>query len=138
MLSNIILVSHVINIFFIFLIGVAYLGKKTCMPYHIQALGMSWQDIPSNTRLIIMALMKVAGSGFIATSIATACLLINYLSYGTYGLLVVVFVVECLVWLFSTLITFKVARTTGASTPWLFCAIILFLTVVTLILSFFV
>ena len=45
------------------------------MPYHSLALAKSWSEIEANTQTLILALMRVAGGGFISTGIAIAILL---------------------------------------------------------------
>ncbi|AFZ44748.1 hypothetical protein PCC7418_2606 [Halothece sp. PCC 7418] len=56
--------------------GVIYLMKKQFMPYHSQALGSSWSELDSNLQVLILALMKVAGSGFLVTGLTMLLLLI--------------------------------------------------------------
>ena len=45
------------------------------MPYHSLALAKSWSEIEANTQTLILALMRVAGGGFISTGIAIIILL---------------------------------------------------------------
>ncbi len=46
------------------------------MPYHSEALGSSWSDVGPKTQVLILALMRVAGGGFLATGLAMFILLI--------------------------------------------------------------
>ena len=46
------------------------------MPYHSEALGSSWSDVEPKTQVLILALMRVAGGGFLATGLAISILLI--------------------------------------------------------------
>jgi len=46
------------------------------MPYHSLALGKSWSEVEPNTQTLILALMKAAGGGFLATGIVILILLI--------------------------------------------------------------
>lgn len=58
------------------LFGVIYLVKQQFMPYHQQALGMSWSELDAKMRVLILALMRATGGGFLATGIALLLLLI--------------------------------------------------------------
>ena len=46
------------------------------MPYHAEALEMSWSELSENMRVLILALMRAAGGGFLATGLAIFVLLI--------------------------------------------------------------
>ena len=56
--------------------GFIYLIKNQFMPYHSEALGLSWSDLEPNLQILILALMRVAGGGFLATGLAMLILLI--------------------------------------------------------------
>lgn len=55
--------------------GVIYLTRTQFMPYHSLALGKQWSEVESNTQTLILALMKVAGGGFVVTGITILVLL---------------------------------------------------------------
>lgn len=44
------------------------------MPYHAEAAGMTWYAIDSNFQYLFMAGMKIAGTGFILSSLTIAFL----------------------------------------------------------------
>ena len=46
------------------------------MPYHAEALSLSWSELAENTQVLILALMRAAGSGFLAAGLAVFVLLI--------------------------------------------------------------
>jgi hypothetical protein len=52
-----------------------YLFRGKFMPYHADALGRSWGELDAETRVLIMALMRVAGGGWLATTVAIALIL---------------------------------------------------------------
>ncbi len=56
--------------------GLIYLIKNQFMPYHSEALGLSWSDLEPNLQVLILALMRAAGGGFLATGLAMLILLI--------------------------------------------------------------
>ena len=135
MLIKLVIFLHSINIFFLVLFGSIYLFKKTCMSYHVQALGLAWQDVPVNTRLIILALMKIAGSGWLAAAAALIYLLILLASQGSFFICAAIFSIELLIWVPSTYVTFKVSSNTGAKTPWLLCLLLFCLAFITFLIS---
>ena len=55
--------------------GAVYLTRSEFMPYHSLALAKPWSEVEPNTQTLILALMRVAGGGFIATGISVAILL---------------------------------------------------------------
>ncbi len=58
------------------LFGLIYLLKNQFMPYHSKALGLAWSEIDENMQVLIIALMRAAGGGFLATGLAMFILLI--------------------------------------------------------------
>lgn len=58
------------------LFGLIYLIKNQFMPYHSAALGSLWSDLEANWQVLIIALMRAAGGGFLATGLAMFILLI--------------------------------------------------------------
>ncbi|WP_319422709.1 hypothetical protein [Pleurocapsa sp. FMAR1] len=46
------------------------------MPYHAEALSLSWSKLEENMQVLILALMRAAGGGFLATGLAIFVLLI--------------------------------------------------------------
>jgi len=50
----------------VFIFGFAYLLKPSFMPYHAEAVGMPWEDVPYNFQRLIWTYMKAASGGWIA------------------------------------------------------------------------
>ena len=69
------LVCYGVVAFISLVFGVIYLTRTQFMPYHSLALGKQWSEVESNTQTLILALMKVAGSGFVVTGITILVLL---------------------------------------------------------------
>lgn len=57
------------------LFGLIYLAKNQFMPYHAEALGLSWSELEEKMQVLILALMRAAGGGFLATGLAISVLL---------------------------------------------------------------
>lgn len=53
-----------------YVFGITYLFRKQCMPYHLQALEREWSSVPNSTRVLCLALMRVAGGGYIALALS--------------------------------------------------------------------
>jgi hypothetical protein len=49
--------------------GIIYLLRTSFMPYHSEALSMTWNEVESSTQVLILALMRAVSGGFIASSI---------------------------------------------------------------------
>ena len=68
-------ICYGVNAFIALIFGVIYLTRPQFMPYHSLALATPWSEVEPNTQTLILALMRVAGGGFIATAIAIMVLL---------------------------------------------------------------
>ena len=56
--------------------GVIYLTRPTLMPYHLKAIGRSWADLSAPMQTLFLALMRVAGTGFLTTALSMLILLL--------------------------------------------------------------
>lgn len=57
------------------LMGLAYLGRREFMPYHAQALGQRWDELPASARALFLASMRIIGSAWLGLSIALGLML---------------------------------------------------------------
>jgi hypothetical protein len=55
--------------------GLLYLVSPQFMPYHAVAIGTKWSDLGPSHRILIHALMKAAGAGFLGSAVAGAFVL---------------------------------------------------------------
>jgi len=62
--------------FFLIIFGVIYLTRPTLMPYHLDAIGRSWADLDTPMQTLFLALMRVAGTGFLITALSMLLLLL--------------------------------------------------------------
>jgi hypothetical protein len=97
--------------------GIRLLASKTFLPFHQQAVGILWSDIPEGIRVLILALMRVAGIGTLVT--AVLCLLNVFPSFFGINRLLSVLIGGCTViyWLTIFGITLYVHKRTNANTP---------------------
>jgi hypothetical protein len=56
--------------------GVRFLFRSDFMPYHAVAVGMPWSEVPGPFRILIMALLKLAGGGWLTLAVAEFVLLL--------------------------------------------------------------
>ena len=56
--------------------GIAYLAAHKIMSYHCEAIGKSWDELPSGTQIMSLCFMKSAAAGMLSTGIAMVMLLI--------------------------------------------------------------
>lgn len=115
--------------------GVAYLLCQTIMPYHEEAIGMEWIDIPIASQLLLQALIKAAGGGFLVTGVAVLIILVIPFRNGEKW---PIWAIPLLVALWTVPAAyggFQAARGTNASIPWWMLGVVLALTVVGSLLS---
>ncbi len=55
--------------------GIVYLASPAAMPYHEAAMETSFSALGGGEQAVVLALMRVAGGGFVATALASAFLL---------------------------------------------------------------
>ena len=79
-----IMVLHVLSICFylggdaiLVVFAALYLLRPTVMPYHLDAIGKRWEEIEQGTQIVLLALMRAAGAGYLALSGAAACLVVG-------------------------------------------------------------
>jgi hypothetical protein len=55
--------------------GVMFLARSEFMPYHADAVGMRWPEVPRPFQTLIMALLKLAGGAWLTVAVAELVLL---------------------------------------------------------------
>jgi len=101
--------------------GMRLLLAQRFLPFHQQAVGVLWDDIPGRTQLLLLALMRVAGLGSLgAALLALAACAGGSLGLGriaslVFGLSVVAY------WAGLFGVTSHVHGATGAATPYRTC-----------------
>jgi hypothetical protein len=56
--------------------GLLYVTATECMPYHADALGASWAELPPNYQGFLLGVLKAMGAGSVAASLALLVLLL--------------------------------------------------------------
>lgn len=99
--------------------GVVYVTSSTFIGYHSTAVGMEWADVPEGFQELILALMRVAGGGWLALSIFTfsSVLLGGLSNFPTMRWALPASIIAFYGATFYA--TWSVYTATGAPTPWL-------------------
>lgn len=105
------------------------------MPYHSEALGLSWTELEENMQVLIIALMRAAGGGFLATGIAMLVLLIIPWRAGDRWAIYTVPAIGLCTSLGTLYATLLVKTRTPGTPPVILSLITLVLTVIGFILS---
>lgn len=116
--------------------GLIYLFRPEFMPYHAVAVGQRWPEVDPAFQILIMALMRVVGGGFLATSCAIGILLFKPFRQGirwSYWAIPVIGLIFSLSTLYATL---YVTLNTPASPPLIPAALGTLLFVIGFVLSF--
>ncbi|OBU69793.1 hypothetical protein A9K58_03745 [Stenotrophomonas maltophilia] len=111
--------SYLLAFFVVALFATAYLKRSEFMPYHGEAVGLAWAGIQPRMQVLLMALIKVVGAGWIALAGAGVMLALLIFLGGHFALpQLIAFQGFCLL---ATLPPVAVAagvrRRTGARTP---------------------
>jgi hypothetical protein len=105
------------------------------LPFNEQASGKSWEEVDKNLQYVILALMKVAGLGFLMAGILLiVCPVYMYLNPETFlrYLVPLVAIPYCLgLFIFS----FGLFKKTQAETPWKNSLLALVIIIISAILS---
>lgn len=102
-----------------FTMSMVFLTSREFFPYHAEASGMIWSEIPSGLQLVLLSLIRLAGFGWLVFALGLGFLIIycyhirnDVLSYFTIPALIFIY--------FSGVfgITYYVYIQTHANTPW--------------------
>jgi hypothetical protein len=98
--------------------GGIYLARSQFLPYHSEAIGMSWQSLPANTQVLFLALIHVAGAFGVSLGCAVASLVLvpfrRAEAWAEWTIPAVLLYPHAA----ALAVTSEVARKTGAHTPW--------------------
>ncbi|MCW3804659.1 hypothetical protein [Plebeiibacterium marinum] len=71
-------ISNYLASVILFIFGCLYLFNNTFMSYHGEALHATWNDLDSSVQILILALMRAVGGGFLAVAIVIALLQVKF------------------------------------------------------------
>ncbi len=99
-------------------LGITYLVKSSFMPYHDAALAQSWSELGSNIQVLILALMRVAGGGWIAMAFIITALIIKPFWKDQQWALITLPLIILLFYIPNLWATLSVAMKTPGDPPW--------------------
>jgi len=102
----------------LFVFALIYLFRSEFMPYHAAAVGQSWKEIDPSFQILILALMKVTGGGWLSAAVALIILLLKPFKEGSKWAFRAIPVIGLTASLSSLYVTIYVAVNTPASPPW--------------------
>ena len=119
-----------------FVFAYIYLFRPEFMPYHADAVGSSWNEMDASIKVLIIALMRVSGGGWLATSLSITLLLVARIKFQKiyFGFaLVLVGLGGLIPTLYATL---YVRANSPAEPPWMAAAGGILLLVIALVMDF--
>ena len=126
---------YLLGLLLLIILALMYLLRSEFMPYHAAAVGQSWVEVDPAFQILISALMKVTGGGWLATAFATGILLFIPFRKGMRWAYWAIPVIGLSTSLTSLYATIYVARNTPASPPWMAAALGTILLVVGFVFS---
>ncbi|TPV96714.1 MAG: hypothetical protein B7733_03275 [Myxococcales bacterium FL481] len=99
-------------------LGAIYVFRPTFMPYHAVALGKEWEQLDGATRVLIKALMEVAGGGWLALGALLVILVAFPLRAGERWARWAAPVASLLVYVPTFFATLSVSQQTPGAPPW--------------------
>ncbi|HEY9038111.1 MAG TPA: hypothetical protein VIN05_04120 [Roseovarius sp.] len=99
--------------------GAIYLTSDRFLSYHSQAVGSAWEDVDHGTQALILALMKLAGGGWLALGLITIALVLSELKQSRTLVRWALPVGTLMFYTPSLAATWSGYRETGAQAPWI-------------------
>ena len=100
------------------MLGMRYFSSKEFMSYHAQAIDAPWQEVEFGTQTLILALMKIAGTGWFVLGFFTIILALAAFKTGSIVARWTLPIGTLIFYLGSFAATWGVYQETGAPTPW--------------------
>jgi hypothetical protein len=98
--------------------GFIFLFRGEFMPYHAEAVGMPWAQVPRPFQILIMALLKLAGGAWLTVAVAELVLLLIPFRQGARWALWAVPLLGLLHYAGVCIAMAHVTLNTSAAPPW--------------------
>jgi hypothetical protein len=118
-----------------FIFAAMYLFRPEFMPYHEVAIGKPWAEINIEYRVLILALMRVSGGGWLATSVGMLLLLLFPLRKGYYWSYIGIPAIGLSALVPTLIAILHVKSNSNATPPYILAVILIGLLITTIILS---
>ncbi len=128
-------VCYLLVLLFLGAFGLLYLFSPKFLPYHAMAIGTTWENLAPAYRILILALMKSAGAGFLGSTIAGLFILFIPFRSGSPWARWAILIIGLAVTSPTLYATLTVKWGTPASPPWIAPLIGMFLVFVGFVLS---
>ncbi len=119
-----------------FVFAFIYLTRPEFMPYHADAVGVEWDAVGAEFKVLIIALMRVSGGGWLATSLAISFLLIAGKKFNSLWMKVALVSVGLAALIPTLYATLYVKSHSPANPPWIAAAVGILLLLIALFLDF--
>ena len=113
-----VVIVHAVPTIGLFLQGVLYIVTPRFMPYHADALGVTWEALPSHYQGFLLGVIKAMGAGSIAVTLALMLLLWIPFRRGERWARWAVPVVGMTFTTLTAYAAYTIDINTPASTPW--------------------
>lgn len=118
-----------------FIFAAMYLFRPEFMPYHEVAIGKPWNEMNEEYRVLIIALMRVSGGGWLATAVGMLLLLLIPFRKGRYWAYFGIPTIGLAALVPTFLATIIVKTRSAAVPPYILAAILIGLLIISIILS---
>lgn len=99
-------------------IGFVYVFAAEAMPYHVQAMGVSWPELSPGVRATVRTLLNGYGSTHLAVGVALGVLILGPLRRGRAWARWAILAVGLPVFAGTAVFSSRLAAMTGANVPW--------------------
>ncbi|MEO1250749.1 MAG: hypothetical protein AAFW81_00205 [Pseudomonadota bacterium] len=109
---------YAVNSFVSLALGAIYIFRESFMPYHGEALQLQWAELDPSFQVLLLALMDVAGAGWITLGVVILVLLIGPFRAGERWARYLIPAAILLFYVPTFLATLSVTQATPATAPW--------------------
>lgn len=102
-----------------FIFAALYLFRPEFMSYHSVAVHQTWSQVDTQIQVLILALMRVSGGGWLGVSIAMSILLVRYNHTERFWLIAAIFFTGIAILLPTLYATLFVKSHSEANPPWI-------------------
>lgn len=118
------------------ILGFLYTFSSSIQPYHLDAVGKTWAEIPQNEQLVFLGLMRGSGTGFIAAGIDVMLLLKFPFSRRETWAAITIFMIALLQGIPTIYSVIQIHQNTQGRPPLLLAVLIVVFALIGLVLSF--